>query len=84
MAFNHMKLYTQEGVWQGRKDRKITIQGVEHKIDDWAKDNGIELPDSKSKKQINTDVEETHEDMERPHDAGNTEVDGDGDSEGTE
>lgn len=83
MAFNHMKLYTQEGVWQGRKDRKITIKGVEHNIDDWAKDHGIELPDSKSKKQINTDVEETHEDMEPTHDSGDTEVDGDGDSEST-
>lgn len=85
MAFNHMKLYTQEGVWQGRKDRKITIKGVEHNIDKWAQDNGIELPDAKnSKKTINTDVEEKHEDMERSHDSGDTEVDGDGDSKGTE
>lgn len=84
MAFNHMKLYTSDGVWQGHKDRKITIEGVEHDLDKWAHDNGIELPDSKTKKHINTDVEDKHEDMERSHDSGDTEVDGDGDSESTE
>tara|TARA_R110000782_G_scaffold75020_3_gene149840 strand:- start:1607 stop:1861 length:255 start_codon:yes stop_codon:yes gene_type:complete len=84
MAFNHMRLYT-NGVYTGRKDRKITIGGVEHDLDQYAKQHGIELPDAKnSKKTINTDVEEKHEDLERPLDSGDTEVDGDGDSKSTE
>ena len=37
----------------------------------------------KSKKKINTDIEEKHEDMEPAHDSGDTEVDGDGSSEST-
>lgn len=79
MAFNHMKLYT-DGVWQGREDRKITIQGVEHDLDDWAKENGIVLPDSKGskkpKKEINTDVEDKgYGDMERQESTGDTDVD---------
>lgn len=83
-----LRLY-KNGVWAGRDDRMVTLaDGSEHNIDDLAKQHGFELPDSsakavkKSKKTINTDVEEKHEDMERSHDSRDTEVDGDGDSEG--
>ena len=83
MEHKFLRLFV-DGKWTGNSDRSISINGVKHDMDEYAKEHGIELPDSKSKKQINTDVEETHEDMERPHDAGNTEVDGDGNSESTE
>tara|TARA_R110001632_G_scaffold19079_5_gene58322 strand:- start:539 stop:784 length:246 start_codon:yes stop_codon:yes gene_type:complete len=81
MAFDHMKLYT-DGVWQGREDRVITINGVEHNLDEYAKENGIELPDSKGykkpKKEINTTTdikEESYGDMEHKDDEGDTSVD---------
>jgi cytochrome b involved in lipid metabolism len=83
MEHRWMKLFV-NGVWT-RPDRTIKVNGVEHDMDEYAKQHGIELPDAKkSKKTINTDVEDKHEDMERSHDTRNTEVDGDGDSEGTE
>jgi cytochrome b involved in lipid metabolism len=75
-----MKLFV-NGVWT-RPDRTIKVNGVEHDLDEYAKEHGIELPEGK--KHINTDVEEKHEDMEQSHDSGDTEVDGDGDSESTE
>ena len=52
----------------------VVIDGETHDFRDLAKQHGIEMG-SKSKKQINTDVEEKHEDMERSHDSGDTEVD---------
>ena len=80
MAFNHMKHYT-DGVWQGRKDRVITIKGVEHNLDEYAKENGIVLPDSKGsknpKKEINTtkDIEDKgYGDMEQQESSGDTDV----------
>jgi hypothetical protein len=74
-----------DGVWTGNADRSISINGEKHDLDEYAKAHGIELPDAKkSKKAINTDIEEKHEDMERSHDSADTDVDGDGDSESTE
>lgn len=84
MEHRFLKLFV-DGVWTGNPDRSISIAGVKHNMDEYAEAHGIELPDAKkSKKKINTDVEEKHEDLERSHDSGDTEVDGDGDSEGTE
>ena len=84
-----LRLY-KNGVWAGREDRMVTLaDGSEHNIDDLAKQHGFELPDSstkavkKSKKTINTDVEEKrYEDMEGSHDDGDSEVDDRGNSEG--
>ena len=84
MIHKWMRNYDINGVWT-KSQRKINVDGVEHDLDEYAKQHGIDLPDSKkSKKQINTDIEEKHEDMEQTYDSGDTEVDGDGDSEGTE
>jgi len=51
-----------DGVWQGREDRVIVVHGVEHDMDEYAKEHGIVLPDSKGskkpKKEINIDVED--------------------------
>ncbi len=80
MEHKFLKLFV-NGVWT-RPDRTIKVNGVEHDLDEYAKEHGIELPEGK--KWINTDIEEPHEDMERSHDSGDTEVDGDGDSESTE
>lgn len=74
-----------DGVWTGNADRTISIDGEKHDMDKYAKQHGINLPDAKkSKKTINTDVEEKHEDMEQSHDSADTGVDGDGDSKSTE
>jgi len=83
MEHKFLKLFV-DGKWTGKKDRSISVDGVKHNMDEYAKAHGIELPDSKGKKQINTDVEEKHEDMERSHDSGHTDIDGDGNSESTE
>jgi hypothetical protein len=84
MEHKFLRLF-KDGVWTGNPDRSISINGEKHNLDEYAKAHGIELPDAKkSKKIINTDIEEKHEDLERSHDSGDTEVDGDGDSEGTE
>jgi len=84
MEHKFMRLFV-DGVWTGNADRSISINGVKHDMDEYAKQHSIELPDAKkSKKTINKDVKEKHEDMERSHDSGDTEVDGDGDSESTE
>jgi len=84
MEHKFMRLFV-DGVWTGNADRSISINGLKHDMDEYAKQHGIELPDAKkSKKTINKDVKEKHEDMERSHDSRDTEVDGDGDSESTE
>jgi len=78
------RYFDAEGNYHGPADFKFKIGGEEHDVYDYAKQHGIKLPSKKSKKQINTDIEEKHEDMEQSHDSGHTEVDGDGDSESTE
>ena len=87
MEHRWMKLFDADGNWT-RSERKIKVEGVEWDLDEYAKEHGIELPSgptapSKPNK-INTDIKEKHEDMERPHDSGDTDIDGDGDSESTE
>ena len=71
-----------DGKWT-RDSYDVVIGRETYDFRDLAKKHGIEL-NAKPKKQINTDVKEKYEDMERSHDSGDTEVDGDGDSESTE
>ncbi len=86
MEHRWMKLFDAEGNWT-RPERKIKVNGVEHDLDEYAKEHGIKLPSGPTTpnkpKKVNTDIEEKHEDMEPAHDSGDTEVDGDGDSEST-
>ena len=81
MEHKFLRLFV-NGVWTGHADRTISIAGEKQDLDEYAKEHGIELPEGG--KWINTDIEEPHEDMERSHDSRDTDVDGDGDSEGTE
>ena len=84
MEHKFLKNFDKNGIWT-KEDRTIRIQGVEHDMDEYAKEHGIELPDSKSKpkKQVNIDIqEEEHADMENKDHAGATEIDGNGNSEG--
>ena len=80
------------GVWT-KDSRIIRVEenGVirEVDMDEYANEHGIDLPDAKatkkSKKPINTDIEEnSYGDMESTHAAGSPEEHGDGDSESTE
>ena len=66
-----------------RDSYDVVINGETYDFRDLAKEHGIEL-NAKPKKQINTDIKEKHEDLEQSHDSGDTEIDGDGDSESTE
>lgn len=90
MEHKFLRLF-KDGVWTGREDRMITLpNGDTVNMDDYAKEHGIDLPDSSikhtkkaKKKEINIDIEETsYEDMEESLDGGHTEVDDRGDSEG--
>ena len=78
MEHRWMKLFDAEGNWT-RPERKIKVNGVEHDLDEYAKEHGIELPSGPTApnkpKKVNTDIEEKHEDMEQPLDSGDTEVD---------
>ena len=78
MKHKFLRLFDQDGKWT-KPERKIVVDGVEHDLDEYAKEHGIELPDAKkhkkSEKQINTDIEEEHADMGQSHDEGHSEVD---------
>ena len=88
MEHRFLNLFDAEGNWHGNPDRSITIKGEKHDLDDYAKKHGIKLPSGPTApnkpNKVNTDIKEKHEDMERSHDSGDTEVDGDGSSESTE
>jgi len=76
------RYFDAEGNYHGPADYKFKIGGEEHDVYEYAKQHGIKLPSKKSKKHINTDIEEKHEDLGKSHGSGDTEVHGDGDSEG--
>jgi len=92
MEHKFLRLFDKQGVWQGNPDRSIKVNGVIHNLDEYAKKQGIQLPDSSSKptkqnkvkksKDINIDIEAEHEDLGKSHSSTDTEEHGDGDSEG--
>lgn len=72
-----------DGKWT-RDSYDVVIDGETHDFRDLAKEFGIKI-DSKSKKTINTDVEEkSYGDMGQAPDDGCAEEHGNGDSEGSE
>lgn len=84
MTHRFLNLFV-DNKWTGNADRSIRIDGVEHDMDEYAKEHGITLPDSASKpqKKINTDVKEKdHADMGFKDHSRDIEVDGNGNSEG--
>jgi hypothetical protein len=82
MKHKFLRNFDAEGNWT-KPSRIIRVDGVEHDMDEYAKEHGIELPDSKSKKHKDVKKEvNTHADMERKDHSGDHKVDGDGDSEG--
>lgn len=78
------RYFDEHGNYHGPADHKIMVNGEEHDLYDYAKKHHIELPGKKSKKQINTDVEEKHGDLESSQHSGDSEEHGDRDSESTE
>lgn len=90
MEHKFLRLF-RNGVWTGNPDRSISINGVKHDLDEYAKEHGIELPSGPSapkqpkvKKQINIDVEDKgYGDMEQAQSTGSAEKHGDGDSKST-
>tara|TARA_R110000787_G_scaffold137534_1_gene251155 strand:+ start:323 stop:574 length:252 start_codon:yes stop_codon:yes gene_type:complete len=83
-----MRLFV-DGKWTGKEDRSITVKEgdeiVTYNLDEYAKEHGIELPDSKKhkpkdiKKEVNSNA-----DMGQQDDSGDHKVDGNGDSESSE
>lgn len=73
MEHKFLRLYI-DGVWHGHPERLIKVKGVEHDLDEYAKEHGIELPDSKSKKHKDIKKEvNTYADMDKQDDSGDTE-----------
>lgn len=72
--------FDKDGNWT-KPTRTIRVNGIVHDLDQYAAKHGIKLPDSKP--QINIDIvtDKDYADLEQPLDSGDTEVDGDGDSE---
>jgi len=92
MKHKFLKNFDKDGNWT-KPTRMIRIKKGDEIItvdmDEYAKSMGIELPDAKkpkAKKQINIDIvtDNDYADLEQPHDSGHSEIDGDGDSEGSE
>jgi len=79
MEHKWLKLFV-DGVWTGREDRMVRVNGEEHSIDDLAKEHGIELPEGKKpKRKVNS-----NEDIRHKDDEGDDPIVGDGTSEDTE
>jgi len=79
MEHKILKLF-KDGVWTGNPDRTITVKGKTHDLDEWAKAQGIDLPDAKkTKNKVNS-----YADMGQTSDKGSIEESGDGTSESTE
>ena len=73
MEHRFLRLF-RNGVWTGNPDRSISVNGVKHNMDEYAKEHGIEvtkwtLTTPNKPKKVNTDIEEKHEDMEPAHDS---------------
>ena len=68
-----MRLY-KSGVWAGNPDRTIRVGGVIHNLDEYAQQQGIQLPDK-----VNT-----NEDMEQTFSAGDSTDTGTGNSKDAE
>lgn len=89
MKHKFMRLFV-DGKWTGKEDRSIRVQEgsevITADLDEYAKQHGIELPDAKHKikpkdikKEVNTNADMGHKDNSGDH-----QIDGDGDSEGSE
>lgn len=63
------------GVWTGNPDRTIRVNGFVYDLDEYAKEQGITLPDW----EINS-----YEDLDEPFRSGDTEQFGTGDSQSEE
>lgn len=73
MEHKFLRNFDAEGKWT-KPSRIIRVDGVEHDMDEYAKEHGIELPDSKSKKHKDIKKEvNNHADMEKQDDSGDTE-----------
>lgn len=84
MKHRFLRGFDHNGKWT-KPSRVIRVDGVEHDMDEYAKEHGIELPDAKSKKHKDIKKEvNTNADMGKTHDSGHSEVDGTRDSESPE
>ena len=89
MKHKFLRNFDTYGVWtKESRDIAVEVNGTIQVVnmDEYAKEHGIELPDSKKhtkpKKQVNIDIqEEEHADMGQPLDSEHTEIDGKRDSE---
>lgn len=89
MEHKFLRNFDKNGVWTKQsRDISVEVKGTIQVVDmdEYAKEHGIELPDSKKhtkpKKQVNIDIEEKADaDMGQPLDSEHTEIDGKRDSE---
>ncbi len=79
MEHKWLKNFDAEGKWT-KPERILHIGGEVHKLDEYAKKHGIELPDSKkTKTKVNSNEDIRHKDSD-----GDDPIVGDGISESTE
>jgi hypothetical protein len=82
MEHKWLRNFDENGNWT-KPERVIVIGGVEHDLDKYAKDNGIELPKGKKVKKQDIEVN-SNADMGQTQSKGDSPEHGDGDSEGSE
>ena len=89
MEHKFLRNFDHNGIWTKKsRDIRVRIAGkiTVVDMDEYAKEHGIELPDAKQKikhKDIKKEVN-TNADMGQQDHSGDTEINGDGDSEGSE
>ena len=87
MEHKFLRNFDKNGIWtKESRDIRVKVKGEVQTVnmDEYAKELGIELPDSKAKpkKQVNIDIEEKADaDMEHKDHTRDIEVDGNGNSE---
>lgn len=80
-----LRWYDAKGNYIGPEDRMVHMKEGSYPLQEYADLHGIELPDSKVKKEKKTKNEvNSYADMGQTFDEGSPEIDGDGDSQGEE
>ena len=82
MEHKWLRNFDADGNWT-KPERKLHIDGVWHDLDEYAKEQGITLPDSKKQPKQKTKVN-SNEDIRQQDDDGDDPIVGDGISEDTE
>lgn len=81
-----LRRFDADGKYIGPADKTVRVDGVRYDMYEYAKSQGIKLPEHKEHKPKKKEDKEvnSYADMGQPLDEGHPEIDGDGDSQGEE